>query len=937
MRQIRILTQSPFLSSLNHFLAQYVLRVIVVPMLLVLCLGGYANAAGGGDPFARAVAVNPVTNKVYISNTGSGTVTVLDGITGDTSTVNVGGVPDAIAVNPVTNKIYVTNANNLGVAVIDGASNAFTILAIPAGDVSRAIAVNPVTNKIYVVNTNSNGNVMVIDGATNNTVIVTDPNANNPYAVAINSLTNKIYVANRSSNNLTVLDGASNATTTVAAGTGPLAVTVNPQTNKIYVSDFNSTGAPGAVTVIDGASNTVTSQIPVGVGPFALAVNPVTNKIYVANSGISTSNSTVTVIDGSSNGTTSVPIGHMPSAVAVNPVNNQIYVANEFDDTVTVIDGTSNMTTTVAGGQNPLAVAVNPTTGNVYVADMGNTDVTVIGGATIQTASITIPNALPNRIGVNPVTNQIYMVGGDNDDTMLVIDGASRAVTQVAVGTLVSFIGGPLAVNQANNTVYAFNKNIDLTVIAGATSTQPATVISTIPLGISTSFPNDLAVNPATNMVYASTSDGKVKVIDVTAGNVIATISVGCQSPAFQVNPATNKIYVLCSYPGGITVIDGTSNTVVANIPLDGNPGGIAVNPVTNRIYVTGALNSLGGNLNVIDGASNAVVASIPLNSPTTVAVNPVNNRIYVSTANGMNVIDGASNTVVATIAGGHALEVAVNPVTNHLFFDGNDSNPDTVFAIDGISNTSSTVLTGNFVLFMAVNPATNQIYVGARDVMWVITEQQVQPVPLPVSIAFQGLPNINSTADPNPVFQFSAGSNFYPFSLPVQNVYFQVDTWQGAWQQATRAGTSFTGQLSSVSQGNHVLYAYATDGQNATLWSANSLTGPIAAFPFTVVQAALIPRQNLYVAPLPNTQTGNFNSTKEVIFVIQSSKPLYFNCSQMFQRTVRVNGILYQSAACDSNRGKSVKLPVSINGKYLFDVSAGNPSWASIAFWNQN
>ncbi len=31
-------------------------------------------------------------------------------------------------------------------------------------------------------------------------------------------MTNKIYVANRGSNNVTVIDGATNATTTVAAG-----------------------------------------------------------------------------------------------------------------------------------------------------------------------------------------------------------------------------------------------------------------------------------------------------------------------------------------------------------------------------------------------------------------------------------------------------------------------------------------------------------------------------------------------------------------------------------------------------------------------------------------------------------------------------------------------------------------------------------------------
>ena len=42
-----------------------------------------------------------------------------------------------------------------------------------------------------------------------------------PYTVAVNPITNKIYVANQTSDDVTVIDGATNATTTVAAGNGP--------------------------------------------------------------------------------------------------------------------------------------------------------------------------------------------------------------------------------------------------------------------------------------------------------------------------------------------------------------------------------------------------------------------------------------------------------------------------------------------------------------------------------------------------------------------------------------------------------------------------------------------------------------------------------------------------------------------------------------------
>ena len=61
---------------------------------------------------------------------------------------------------------------------------------------------------------------------------------------------------------MTVIDGATNATTTVAVGTDPLAVAVNPVTNKIYVANDGSNN----VTVIDGATNTTTT-VPPGTTP----------------------------------------------------------------------------------------------------------------------------------------------------------------------------------------------------------------------------------------------------------------------------------------------------------------------------------------------------------------------------------------------------------------------------------------------------------------------------------------------------------------------------------------------------------------------------------------------------------------------------------------------------------------------------------------------
>ena len=128
--------------------------------------------------------------------------------------INTGTEPFAMAVNPVTNKVYVANQDSDNVTVIDGATNHTTTVA--AGIEPYAVAVNPVTNKAYVANKGSN-NVTVIDGDTSHTTTVAA--GTTPWAVAVNPVTNKIYVANNDSQNVTVIDGATNLTTTVTTGT----------------------------------------------------------------------------------------------------------------------------------------------------------------------------------------------------------------------------------------------------------------------------------------------------------------------------------------------------------------------------------------------------------------------------------------------------------------------------------------------------------------------------------------------------------------------------------------------------------------------------------------------------------------------------------------------------------------------------------------------
>lgn len=335
--------------------------------------------------------------------------------------------PIAVGVNPATNTVYVANSDTEDVTVINGI-NLQTATVMLMQDFPAAIAVNAATNKIYVMNQGA-GTISVIDGATNNASLI-DVFGNLLVSIAVNPVTNKIYAVDLSNNDVIAIDGVTQQFTDVTAGALPQGIAINSVTNEIYVANYcgNDPECPangtGTVTVING-STLQTTTVNVGKTPNAIAVNSVTNQVYVANM----TDGTVTVIDGATNNTSTVNVGQSPDAVVVNQVTNQIYVANQMDNSVTVINGTNNQTTTITGIPDPVAADVDPATNKIYVVDIGNHQtVTMIDGNTNNITPVTV-QVNPVAVAVDAVTNRIY-VPNEGSDSASVIAGASAAALQ---------------------------------------------------------------------------------------------------------------------------------------------------------------------------------------------------------------------------------------------------------------------------------------------------------------------------------------------------------------------------------------------------------------------------------------------------------------------------------------------------------------------------
>lgn len=595
--------------------------------------------------------------------------------------------PNGVAVNPITNRVYTTNSASNNVSVIDAATN-LVIASVPVGVDPRGLAVNANTNKIYVANRHDD-TVSVIDGATN-TVTATISVGTNPTGVGINPITNRIYVANQNSNDVSVIDGATNLEVArVPVETFPTGVGVNPTTNRIYVSNYVS----GTVSVIDGATNATNT---VRLEPDALAlgvgVNPNTNRIYVASDRSEIDG--VFVIDGiTQNVVNTIDVERTPVEIAVNNVTNTVYVTNQ--DQMIVIDGaTDTVTTTVTMGIFLQGVAVNTVRNRVYVTNMSSNTVNVVDGVTNAVTDVITLGSLPGGIATNPTLNRLYVPNGRASDTVSVIDGATNQVIGSAgVGSNPT----EAAVNTVTNRVYVVNADDStLSVIDGATNKTTTTV--TMPgmggVSISGGGATSVAVNSATNRVYVTSAIlNQVVVVNGVNDSVVTTIAVGGNPKGVAVNPNTNRIYVANETGNSVSVIDGVSNTVLTTVPVGSAPRRIDVNPTTNMIYVTNDQS-----LSVIDGATNTVTTTIPLEfSPWDVAANPATNKVYVTDGVGQTiVIDGFTHTIVDVVTTADApFTVAVNPNTG-LVYLGNTMQGTVTVLHDPLSTHSATVFNTN-------------------------------------------------------------------------------------------------------------------------------------------------------------------------------------------------------------------------------------------------
>jgi len=485
--------------------------------------------------FPIPMVVDRKTDTIYLANGAGTTVSVINGATCNATTTSgcnhprvglqVPTGPDGLALNQVTDTLFVSNSGGDFVSVVDAATCNAQVTSGCDQRVPKALtgenpgrsSVDEATNTLYVPTLENT--VQIVNGATCNAQVRTGcgqpipatPGGPIPFATAINQATNTVYVSNLgglegSSFNISVINAATCNTTrragctptpaTVPMPFGSLGVAVDQATNTVYASD---SFAGQTVSVINGAkcNGTIISgcgtsppTAKVGSSPDGLAVDEATHTLYVANGGsksvsvINTATCNAQHTTGCGKTPPHVALGQSPFSVAVNQATNTIYVLNPGTPaTVSVINGaTCNATVTTGCGQVPPSVtagnddttgiaslAVDQATDTIYAVNTGDDTVSVINGATCNARVTTGCGQTPHqvRVGrqfysfvtVDPVTDLIY-VPNNLDDTVSVINGKTcNGADTSGCGQpppAVPAGGGPqgLAVIQTDHTVY---------------------------------------------------------------------------------------------------------------------------------------------------------------------------------------------------------------------------------------------------------------------------------------------------------------------------------------------------------------------------------------------------------------------------------------------------------------------------------------------------
>ena len=295
------------------------------------------------------------------------------------------------------------------------ATHPVTTIALPAGT-PRDIDLDPSLNQIYV-SLESTGVLAIIDGGTNavTSVAIGAPLATiNDGEMSVNTVTHKVYMADTFPSNFIVYDAVAESVSTIT-GVTPGCV-VAPAVNSITNIIYGSTQCRDSIVAMDGVTGAKITSLSLGGVGSLNAVNPTLNYIYNAlTPEFGKPCCSTKVYDGSL-----LPAGPLfqiatipEVATTINPVTNLVYSSSGAAP-IRVFDGNfpahPEILPPIPLGTGNSAMGINTITNTLYVSLGALDQVAIIDLDTnLEIERVTVSDN-PGRIAVNSDTGKVYVL-----------------------------------------------------------------------------------------------------------------------------------------------------------------------------------------------------------------------------------------------------------------------------------------------------------------------------------------------------------------------------------------------------------------------------------------------------------------------------------------------------------------------------------------------
>jgi YVTN family beta-propeller protein len=241
------------------------------------------------------------------------------------ATIPVGVHPKGVAVDPPTNRVFVSLFDSSAVAVVDAATN--QVLATWSTNSSgHSNGVSVSGGNIYVALRDA-ASVAVLNASTG-AFVANRSVGSQPYGVGATG--SRVWVANFASNSVSILDAATtNGVTTTNAGSNPSLVA--PAASSAFVSDLGD-----GVMEVANDGTLLHNFTATGAGSFGIAFNAATNQVYVSNR----NTSQVAALDATTGAVVkSVTLAQVPYALAFESNRNHLFVVLAESNQLAILDG----------------------------------------------------------------------------------------------------------------------------------------------------------------------------------------------------------------------------------------------------------------------------------------------------------------------------------------------------------------------------------------------------------------------------------------------------------------------------------------------------------------------------------------------------------------------------------------------------------------------